>query len=79
MVSFRFLSTKLRIAAGELDLLAVLLHTWLSFGAVFGVCLEPPTLPKGDAEVPCGRKRKLRKIATHKRKKKLRKNRHKNK
>jgi hypothetical protein len=31
------------------------------------------------AEVPCGRKRKLRKIATHKRKKKLRKNRHKNK
>jgi len=30
-------------------------------------------------DVPCGRKRKLRKIATHKRKKKLRKNRHKNK
>jgi hypothetical protein len=29
--------------------------------------------------VPCGRKRKLKKIATHKRKKKLRKNRHKNK
>jgi len=29
--------------------------------------------------MPCGRKRKLRKIATHKRKKKLRKNRHKNK
>jgi hypothetical protein len=34
---------------------------------------------QGDIEVPCGRKRKLRKIATHKRKKKLRKNRHKNK
>jgi hypothetical protein len=34
---------------------------------------------QGEAEVPCGRKRKLRKIATHKRKKKLRKNRHKNK
>jgi hypothetical protein len=29
--------------------------------------------------MPCGRKRKLKKIATHKRKKKLRKNRHKNK
>ncbi|NCC11949.1 MAG: hypothetical protein EOM32_01110 [Spirochaetia bacterium] len=29
--------------------------------------------------VPCGRKRKKHKIATHKRKKKLRKNRHKNK
>jgi hypothetical protein len=34
---------------------------------------------KGVAQVPCGRKRKLQKIATHKRKKKLRKNRHKNK
>jgi len=34
---------------------------------------------QGEVEVPCGRKRKLRKIATHKRKKKLRKNRHKNK
>jgi hypothetical protein len=32
-----------------------------------------------ESRVPCGRKRKLRKIATHKRKKKLRKNRHKNK
>jgi len=31
---------------------------------------------QGDVTVPCGRKRKLRKIATHKRKKKLRKNRH---
>jgi hypothetical protein len=29
--------------------------------------------------VPCGRKRKRHKIATHKRKKKLRKNRHKKK
>jgi hypothetical protein len=29
--------------------------------------------------MPCGRKRKKQKIATHKRKKKLRKNRHKNK
>jgi hypothetical protein len=29
--------------------------------------------------VPCGRKRKRKKIATHKRKKKLRKNRHKKK
>jgi hypothetical protein len=38
----------------------------------------PGLWPK-EAEVPCGRKRKLRKIATHKRKKKLRKNRHKNK
>jgi hypothetical protein len=46
----------------------------LGFAWVRGVILT-----KGDAEVPCGRKRKLRKIATHKRKKKLRKNRHKNK
>jgi hypothetical protein len=29
--------------------------------------------------MPCGRKRKKRKIATHKRKKRLRKNRHKKK
>jgi hypothetical protein len=29
--------------------------------------------------VPCGKKRKRKKIATHKRKKKLRKNRHKSK
>jgi len=29
------------------------------------------------ADVPCGKKRKRQKIATHKRKKKLRKNRHK--
>jgi len=29
------------------------------------------------SNVPCGRKRKLKKIATHKRKKKKRKNRHK--
>ncbi len=29
--------------------------------------------------MPCGKKRKKQKIATHKRKKKLRKNRHKNK
>jgi hypothetical protein len=36
-------------------------------------------LQEGDFKVPCGRKRKLKKIATHKRKKKLRKNRHKNK
>jgi len=34
---------------------------------------------RGDATMPCGRKRKRKKIATHKRKKKLRKNRHKNK
>jgi hypothetical protein len=34
---------------------------------------------KGGGRVPCGRKRKLKKIATHKRKKKLRKNRHKKK
>jgi hypothetical protein len=39
----------------------------------------PADKQKGGVEVPCGRKRKLRKIATHKRKKKLRKNRHKNK
>ena len=31
------------------------------------------------AAVPCGRKRKRKKISTHKRKKKLRKNRHKKK
>ena len=34
---------------------------------------------KGAMPVPCGRKRKRHKIATHKRKKKLRKNRHKKK
>ncbi len=33
----------------------------------------------GEAAVPCGRKRKRKKISTHKRKKKLRKNRHKKK
>jgi hypothetical protein len=32
---------------------------------------------EGARTVPCGRKRKRKKIATHKRKKKLRKNRHK--
>ena len=32
-----------------------------------------------ELRVPCGRKRKRHKIATHKRKKKLRKNRHKKK
>ena len=36
-------------------------------------CEEPIRRPI----VPCGRKRKLKKIATHKRKKKKRKNRHK--
>ena len=35
--------------------------------------------PKGVGTVPCGRKRKRHKIATHKRKKKLRANRHKKK
>jgi len=35
--------------------------------------------PKGVGIVPCGRKRKRHKIATHKRKKKLRANRHKKK
>jgi hypothetical protein len=35
--------------------------------------------PEGVTQVPCGRKRKRHKIATHKRKKKLRKNRHKKK
>jgi len=35
------------------------------------------SLREGDGKVPCGRKRKLKKIATHKRKKKKRKNRHK--
>jgi len=40
--------------------------------------VEARLAPK-EFEVPCGRKRKLRKIATHKRKKKLRKNRHKKK
>ena len=34
---------------------------------------------KGVGTVPCGRKRKRHKIATHKRKKKLRANRHKKK
>jgi hypothetical protein len=34
---------------------------------------------KGEGAVPCGRKRKRHKIATHKRKKKLRANRHKKK
>lgn len=34
---------------------------------------------EGALQVPCGRKRKRHKIATHKRKKKLRKNRHKKK
>jgi len=33
--------------------------------------------PLRSPKVPCGRKRKKKKIATHKRKKKLRKNRHK--
>jgi hypothetical protein len=37
------------------------------------------TVKKGGAPMPCGRKRKRKKIATHKRKKKLRKNRHKKK
>jgi hypothetical protein len=34
---------------------------------------------KGDTLLPCGRKRKRHKMATHKRKKRLRKNRHKKK
>ena len=32
-----------------------------------------------EADLPCGKKRKRHKIATHKRKKRLRKNRHKKK
>jgi hypothetical protein len=43
--------------------------------------LETPyfsgSLREGEAKVPCGQKRKLKKIATHKRKKKKRNNRHK--
>jgi hypothetical protein len=34
---------------------------------------------KTEIDMPCGRKRKRHKIATHKRKKRLRKNRHKKK
>lgn len=37
---------------------------------------QSPTAP---TDMPCGRKRKRHKIATHKRKKRLRKNRHKKK
>jgi hypothetical protein len=61
----------------HLDLFFRLFHTGkIISGAAFAVFL---ILIQGELEVPCGRKRKLRKIATHKRKKKLRKNRHKNK
>ena len=35
------------------------------------------TITKKEERMPCGRKRKRHKIATHKRKKRLRKNRHK--
>jgi len=44
-----------------------------------GECLRqaPVRFPRKESIVPCGRKRKLKKIATHKRKKKRRKNRHK--
>jgi hypothetical protein len=34
---------------------------------------------RSSADMPCGKKKKRKKIATHKRKKKLRKNRHKKK
>jgi hypothetical protein len=43
---------------------------------------EPPrhsVRPDKEKAMPCGRKRKRHKIATHKRKKRLRKNRHKKK
>jgi hypothetical protein len=41
------------------------------------VGLLSATILGKEFRVPCGRKRKKKKIATHKRKKKLRKNRHK--
>lgn len=50
-------------------------------GGVFPVRLGPPVERpmKGTRSMPSGKKRKRKKIATHKRKKRLRKNRHKKK
>ena len=48
----------------------------LTFLCVFDIVKE---IFNRGAEMPCGKKRKRQKIATHKRKKKLRRNRHKNK
>ena len=54
---------------GRQAVLALALHPWSSTHSHD----TPP------ASMPCGRKRKRHKIATHKRKKRLRKNRHKKK
>lgn len=43
------------------------------------LCHSNRTLTYTSVSMPCGRKRKRHKIATHKRKKRLRKNRHKKK
>ncbi len=45
---------------------------------MFPAALNVPN-DDNEADMPCGRKRKRHKIATHKRKKRLRKNRHKKK
>ena len=46
---------------------------------MFQAALIASPVDNYEAHMPCGRKRKRHKIATHKRKKRLRKNRHKKK
>jgi|MGYP006919358653 hypothetical protein len=46
---------------------------------IIGFWLYLEAVTKTETDMPCGRKRKRHKIATHKRKKRLRKNRHKKK